>query len=100
MYIVVSKWAYEPSQKEAFQATGRKMRDALRNIPGVESLQAIECEDGNALAIACYSDHDTYKKIMAEGGPFDQAAKKHGIEGVGQWQWSERGEEIADMATV
>ena len=100
MYLVVSKWTYEPSQKEAFRATGRKMRAIMRGLPGVEILHAMDCEDGNSIAIVGYKDKASYERIMADGGPFEKAAKENAIEGVGKWVWSERGEEIDQMATA
>jgi hypothetical protein len=94
MYLVVSKWEVASKDEEKFRETGRTMREHMRSLPGVEYVEAIKCEDGNALAIVGYKDEATYKTIMAEGGPFETAAKKHNLENVGTWKWSERGESI------
>ena len=94
MYLVVSKWGFKPEDEEKFRETGRKMRAIMRSTPGVEYVEAMKCEDGNALAIVGYTDEASYKEIMKEGGAFETAAKQHGIEGIGTWMWSERGEAI------
>lgn len=94
MYIVVSKWEILPGQEDAFRAAGRTMRDFMRNLPGVEFVQAMKCEDGNAIAIVAYTDEKSYQNIMADGGEFETAARKHNLEGMAKWAWSERGEAI------
>ena len=94
MYIVVSKWEVNPSQADAFRETGKKMRAFMRSQPGVEYVESIKCEDGNAIAIVGYTDETSYKKIMEDGGVFDQAAKANSLENAGKWLWSERGEAV------
>lgn len=94
MYIVVSKWEILPGQEEVFRTAGRSMRDYMRNIPGVEWVQAVKCEDGNAVAIVGYTDENTYHTIMVEGGEFEKGVRKYNLESMGKWLWSERGEAI------
>ena len=100
MYIVVSKWAFKPQDEQKFRETGLKMRDIMRNTPGVEYVQAFKADEGHSIAIVGYTDEASYKKIMAEGGPFETAAKQQGIEGIGTWEWSERGEAIDREAAL
>lgn len=94
MYIVVSKWEVMPGKEDAFRAGGRTMRDIMRNLPGVEYVEAIKCEDGNAVAIVGYTDQESYNKIMADDGEFQKAARENNLESLGKWLWSERGEAV------
>ena len=94
MYIVVSKWKVEAGHEDAFRNAGGKARAEMRKQPGVEMVEAFKGEDGNAVAIVAYADEAAYKRVMAEGGPFETIAKKFDIESQGTWQWSERGEAI------
>jgi antibiotic biosynthesis monooxygenase (ABM) superfamily enzyme len=100
MYIVVSKWGVESGKEESFRETGKKMRAIMRKTPGVEYVESIKCEDGNALAIVGYKDEATYKSIMAEGGPFETAAQQNNLENAGKWMWSERGEAVDREAAM
>jgi len=99
MYLVASKWGVDPAKAEAFKATGKKMREYMRSVPGIESVQAIQCEDGNMFVVVGYTNESSYKKIMEPGGAFETAAKQNDLENLGTWMWSERGEVIDhDMA--
>jgi hypothetical protein len=100
MYIVVSKWDIAPGKQEAFLKIGRQMRAFMMTLPEVEFEHAMQCEDGKVMAIVGYSDENAYKEVMAAGGPFETEAKKHDLEGIGTWLWSERGESVDEMATV
>src|SRR4051812_14627207 len=92
MYIVVSKWEIDPAKEASFRETGEKMRAFMRKQKGVESVMALKSEDGNAIAIVCYTDEKSYKELMKDGGAFETAAKENNLEGQGTWMWSERGE--------
>jgi hypothetical protein len=94
MYYVISKWQMTPGKEEQFKQVGEKMRDFMRQQPGVEFADGMTCEDGNALALIGYSSEQAYRTITAEGGPFETEARKHNIESYGTWMWSERGNSI------
>jgi hypothetical protein len=94
MYIVVSKWEVLPGKQEAFEAAGRMMRDLMRSLPGVEYVQGLKSEDGNAVAIVGYTDENSYHAVMADGGEFEKAARENNLESIGKWLWSERGEAV------
>ena len=53
--------------------------------------------DDGGLAVMGYEDEAAYQRIVhAEGGPFEQVAKRHRLEEFGEWIWSERGECVVD----
>lgn len=99
MYYVVSKWQMLPGKEETFKEVGSKMREFMRRVPGVEFVEGLACEDGHALAIVGYSDEETYRRVTADGGPFETEARKYDIESAGKWLWSERGTAV-DRQTV
>lgn len=95
MYIVVSKWKMNPGMEEQFKETGAKMRDFMRTQPGVEMVQAFECEDGCACAIIGYTDEAAYQRLVKDPtGPFERAARENRLEELATWQWSERGSTV------
>ena len=91
MYYVISKWQIAPGKEDQFKQVGEKMRDFMRQQPGVEFADGMTCEDGHTLAIIGYASEQAYRNVTAEGGPFETEARKHDIESYGTWLWSERG---------
>jgi len=95
MYMVVSRWKVQPGQEEAFKARGDKMRNLLLQQPEVEYLNAFVPEEGGALAIVGYRSKDDYEHLINDpNGLFAKAAAEEGIENVGSWEWSLRGEAL------
>lgn len=96
MYLVVSKWRAKPGREQDFQARGQSARNALRKIPGIAMLEAFWGEDG-AIVVMGYESEDRYRSIVQDPeGPFEQVSASLGLEDVGEWAWSERGECVVD----
>lgn len=93
MYIVVSEWEALPGKKEAFWASGSKMRDLLRHTPGVKFINAFEDESGRLFAVLIYEDREAYDRIVNDpDGPFARGAAEHKIEEHARWIQSWRGQ--------
>jgi hypothetical protein len=95
MYTVVSRWEALPGKWDQFEAVGRKMRQAIRSWPGVESVQGVQIGGDALLAIIGYKSEADYQRLIQDPeGPFEKAGKENGIENVARWVWSERGESM------
>jgi len=93
MYIVVSRWEALPGKWSEFEATGKKMRAAIRTWPEVEMVHGVRISEDAVFAIIGYKTEADYQRlIQAENGPFQQLAQQHNIESIAKWVWSERGE--------
>ena len=52
-------------------------------------------ENDMGVAIIGYTDRETYERVVNDpAGPFAQALKDTGLEEVGTWQSSQRGETL------
>lgn len=93
MYMVVSKWRPLPGKEDAFIEKGRAMRAMMRSQPGVKMMEGFRSEDGTFCSVHVYDSEESYRRIVHDpNGPFATAAAEHGIESVGEWIGSERGE--------
>lgn len=96
MYMVVSRWEMMPGKEEEFERIGKAMRGVLRAQPGVSSVYGIR-EGSDVVAVVCYDDEATYQRIVKDpNGPFETAARQHGIENAARWVSSNRGEVLDD----
>ena len=92
MYVVVSKWEYDPAYEAEVRASASLMMQALTSWPEVAFAYNVRAGDGYVLAIVGYRDEDSYRRLVQEpNGPFEKAAAEHGIERLARWIWSERG---------
>jgi hypothetical protein len=95
MYLVISRWEVIPGHEEQAAVARIKMRDVMRQQPGVEFINGFSLDDGKLVAVHVYSDEDAYKAIVGDpDGPFAKAAAENKIEEHMQWISSERGAAI------
>ena len=95
MYWVVSQWRPLPGREEEWTNRGRAVREAMRQIPGIESAEAFMGENGNAFAIVGYGSKADYERIVKDpNGPFERTIGEHRLEDVAEWISSERGEQL------
>lgn len=93
MYMVLSKWEFDPAYEAEVFDSAEKMMTTIRTWPEVEMAFNIRAGANYVIAVMGYSDEDAYQRLVhAPGGPFERAAEEHGIERYAQWIWSERGE--------
>ena len=72
---------------------GKQMREWLRQQPGGKAVHTIYTPDNAALAIVIYRDEPTYRALVGgEDSPFERKSRELGMDSMGEWQWSERGE--------
>ena len=91
MYLVISQWKAKPGRDQEFEAIGHRMRDLMRQTPGVTFVEAIQGPD-SIYAVHGYEDEAAYNRIVQDpNGPFAQAASEHGIEDVADWLNSVKG---------
>ncbi|MBS1708329.1 MAG: hypothetical protein JSS65_06350 [Armatimonadetes bacterium] len=92
MFVVVSKWEFDPMREEAAMATGGKMMEAISTWDGVEEAFNIRTGPGHVLAVIKYTDEATYERLInAKDNPFDRLAAEYGMDESATWLWSERG---------
>lgn len=94
MYVVISKWEFDPSKESEVRERANKMRTLLRSWPEVEFSYNVKAGDNYALVVIGYSDKAAYERLIQDPeGPFEKAAKEAAIEQYATWVWSERGEQ-------
>ena len=92
MYVVVSKWEFNPADEATTMAAGNKMMEGIANWDGVGEAFNIRTGPGSVLAVIKYRDEETYNALVhAADNPFDKLAAEHGIDQAATWLWSERG---------
>lgn len=95
MYLVISHWEPMPGKDLDFEKIGPKVREVLRNHPGVELMEAIK-SDGQYCAVHGYKDEATYHAVVDDpNGPFSKALAEFHLEDIARWVGSERGETLA-----
>ncbi|HJP84166.1 MAG TPA: hypothetical protein VJ835_11760 [Fimbriimonadaceae bacterium] len=93
MYMVISKWEFDPASEGVVKDKARRMMQQIRAWDGVESAFNVRTSPGSVLAVIGYRDEATYQRLIQDpNGPFEKAAQESGIEQEAQWKWSERGE--------
>jgi hypothetical protein len=93
MYMVISKWEYDPSHERDVRASAAKMMSTIGEWPEVESAYNVRVAANSVLAVITYRDEASYNRLIQDPeGPFAKAAAEHGIEDHAKWLWSERGE--------
>jgi hypothetical protein len=92
MYAVISKWEFDPKNRQAVEERGLQMMQTLKSWEGVELAFNIEGGDSYILSVIGYADEPTYQRLIHDAeGPFERAAQENGIGEVATWVWSERG---------
>ncbi|MBX3111634.1 MAG: hypothetical protein KF857_06455 [Fimbriimonadaceae bacterium] len=92
MFVVVSKWEFDPMVEEATLATAGQMMAVIGSWDGVEEAYNIRTGPGHVLAVIKYRDEATYDRLVrAADNPFDKLAAEHGFDNGATWLWSERG---------
>ena len=94
MYMVVSHWRPLADKQAEFVEIGRKARAAMRDIAGVELIEAFWSGD-EIVVIHGYTDFDAYSRLVtAEDGEVARQMAELGVEAAGEWLGSEKGESI------
>lgn len=92
MFVVVSKWEFDPMEEDATLATAGKMMEAVSQWDGVEEAYNVRTGPGHVLAVIKYADEATYNRLINDpDNPFDKLAAEHGMDAGATWLWSERG---------
>jgi hypothetical protein len=92
MFVVISKWEFDPEQEAAVNAAASKMMETIRSWDGIESSYNVRAGSNYILSVIGYRDQATHERlVMDPNGPFSAAARETGIESVARWVWSERG---------
>lgn len=95
MYWVVSKWRVNPGKEGEWTDTGRKVREAMRQIPGIQIAEAFRNEAGEVVALVGYTSEADYDRIVRDpAGPFEQTISQHRLEEAATWVSSERGDSL------
>lgn len=95
MYLVISRWTSLPGREREFEEAGRKVRNILRQQPGVLMVETFRSGDSYVSAHA-YKDEETYHRLIDDSqGAFAIAVQTYGLEQLGQWEGSERGSTLA-----
>ena len=94
MYMVVSHWRPLPDKQAEFIEIGKKARQDMRDIAGLEFIEAFWSGD-EIVVVHAYFDFDTYNRLVtAEDGDVARHMAESGIEAAGEWLGSEKGETI------
>lgn len=97
MYFSVSKWRPLPGKAQEFEATGKKMRDAMRAIPGIVMTHGFINDEGNAVSVIGYESKEAWDKIVNDpNGPFMAAVSQNKLEEVAEWIGADRGDSLDD----
>lgn len=92
MYVVVSKWEFDPAHEAEVKSSAAKMMETIQSWPEVSFAYNVRAGANYVLAIIGYLDQAGYERLVqTPGGPFEQAAAQHQIEKYATWVWSERG---------
>jgi heme-degrading monooxygenase HmoA len=92
MFMVVSHWRPKPGKEAEFEAIGREARSRMRNVDGIEFLEAIHSGD-EIVVVHAYRDYETYSRVAeTEDGEVARNMAELGVEEAGEWLGSERGE--------
>jgi hypothetical protein len=95
MFLVISHWEIVPGHEEQAAAARIKMRDVMREQPGVEYINGFALTDGKLVAVHIYKDEAAYNAIVNNtDGPFAKAAASSNLEEHMRWISSERGTSI------
>ncbi len=92
MYIVMSKWEFDPAHEAEVRTNSHKMLARMASWPEVELLQSVRTGPNSVIAIVGYRDEAARRRLV-EGpdSPFEQAAKEFDLERHARWIWSEAG---------
>lgn len=92
MYVVMSKWEFDPKNELAVKALARTMMERIKGWAGVERAYNVRVADNAVVAIMCYTDESSYQRLIQDpSGPFETALRETGFEEHAKWVWSERG---------
>lgn len=92
MYVVVSKWQFDPSREAEILEKGARMMATINGWPEVQSAYNIRAGEDYVIAVIAYASQEAYQKLIQDpDGPFEKAVREHSIEDGMTWIWSERG---------
>lgn len=95
MYIVLSKWEFDPQYEQEVRTSSGEMMEAVRSWPDVEFAYNVRTGPANVVAVIGYKDEQAYQRLVhGPDSSFEKAAKQYGIEDHARWLWSERGEQV------
>lgn len=93
MFVVVSKWQYDPAHEAEVRDRARAMMAAFRSWPDVEFAYNVRTGPDSVLAVIGYKDRASWERIVEDpNGPFEKTVAEIGVDRHATWQWSERGE--------
>jgi hypothetical protein len=61
MYMVISKWEFDPASEGVVKDKARRMMQQIRAWDGVESAFNVRTSPGSVLAVIGYRDEATYQ---------------------------------------
>jgi quinol monooxygenase YgiN len=94
MFLVVSEWKAKPGKEAEFERAGKQAATRLRKQPGVLLLEIFRSGDRH-VSVHGYQDEATYRKLIDDPqGAFARSQEELGIEKVGEWIGSQRGETL------
>ena len=92
MYWVVSRWQPKMGMADEWRARGMKVREAMRQMPGIEFVDSFGTENGDVCAMVGYASEEDYKRIVQDpAGPFERIIADQKLEEVANWVSSDRG---------
>lgn len=95
MYVVISKWEFDPGNETLVSEKGQWLLSQIRSWDGVELAFNVRTNPGSFIAVIGYRDPDTRKVlIQAEDSPFEQALAQSGLLEFATWKWTEEGESL------
>lgn len=95
MFVVVSKWEFDPANREALEAKGSRALSTIKSWDGVADAYNVRVAENSVLAVLTYRDEATYHALIDDpNGPFARLAAELGLEDSMTWLWSERGERM------
>jgi len=58
MYYRINNFSFDASRKDEMLVHTNSLRDAIRNIEGLQSVRLVEIGEGQIIGLACYNTED------------------------------------------